>query len=51
MIRILAFELLNTILLLIFLMIKSFLKKLGSPDNFCALLGVRFVEKGSKTLF
>jgi multisubunit Na+/H+ antiporter MnhF subunit len=47
MIRILAIELLNRILILIILMIKSLLKKLMvCLDNFSALFSVSWLEQG-----
>jgi hypothetical protein len=51
MIRIAAIELLNRIVILIILMIKSPLKKLlVCLDNFGALLNVSWVEQGWKSL-
>jgi hypothetical protein len=51
MIRILSIELLNRILILIILMIKSLLKKLMvCLDNFSALFSVPWVEQSWKSL-
>jgi hypothetical protein len=50
-IRILAIQLLNRILILIMLMIKSLHKKLMvCLDNFSVLFGVPWVEQGWKSL-
>jgi hypothetical protein len=51
-IRILVIDLLNTILLLVFLMIKSVLKKLiVCLNNFSALFGLLWVEEVEKLCF